>query len=132
MFIADKSRECRIYKSVFADGRYTNPVKLSEAINTQGDEATPFIASDGSYLIFTRKPGADTFADLYISFRNQDGAWTDTVNLGGNINSQAHEVCPVVTRDGKYFFFISMRSGEPKIYWVDARIIEELKPDGLR
>ena len=26
------------------DGQYTNPVKLSDAINTQGDEDTPFIA----------------------------------------------------------------------------------------
>jgi hypothetical protein len=121
-----------IYKSVLSDGQYTNPVKLSEAINTQGDEATPFIAPNGSYLIFARKPGADTTADLYISFRNQDGSWTDAVNLGSNINSQAHEVCPVVTRDGKYFFFISMKSGKPQIYWVDAKIMEELKPKELK
>ena len=121
-----------IYKSEFTDGQYTNPVKLSEAINTQGDEGTPFIASDGSYLIFARKPGADTFADIYISFRIKDGLWMDAVSLGSHINSGAHEVCPVVTRDGKYFFFISMKSGKPQIYWVDAKIIEELKPDELK
>jgi len=121
-----------IYKSVFTDGRYTTPKKLCEAINTQGDECTPFIASDGSYLIFARKPGADTFSDLYISFRNQDGSWMDAVSLGSEINSDAHEVCPVVTRDGKYFFFISMKSGKPQMYWMDAKIIEELKPENLK
>jgi Tol biopolymer transport system component len=121
-----------IYKSVFTDGRYTHPVKLSEVINTEGDEDTPFIASDGRYLIFARKPGADTFGDLYISFRNKDGSWMDAVCLGSPINSEAHEVCPQITRDGKYFFFISMRSGKPQIYWVDAKVIEELKPDELK
>jgi Tol biopolymer transport system component len=118
-----------IYKSEFTDGRYTNPVKLSDAINTQGDEDTPFIAPDGSYLIFARKPGADTFADLYISFRNQDGNWSEALSLGKNINSDSHDVYPHVTRDGKYFFFISMRSGKPQIYWMDAKFIEEFKPD---
>jgi len=130
--IGESGGESDIYKSEFIDGRYTTPEKLGEAINTQGDEDTPFIASDGSYLVFTRKPGADTFADLYISFRNQDGSWMEAVSLGSPINSDAHEVCPVVTREGRYLFFISMRSGKPKIYWVDAKAIEELKPESLK
>jgi hypothetical protein len=117
-----------IYKSVFTDGQYTKPLKLGNAVNSQGDEDTPFIAPNSSYLIFARKPGADTSADLYISLRNQDGSWMNAVSLGSHINSEAHEVCPVVTRDGKYLFFISMRSGKPRIYWVDAKIIEDLKP----
>ncbi len=121
-----------IYISVFADGQYTNPVKLSKAINTQGDEDTPFIAPDGSYLIFARKPDAGTFGDLYISFRDKNGAWMDAVSLGSPINSEAHEVCPVVTRDGKYLFFISMRSGKPKIYWVNAKIIKKLKREKFK
>jgi len=125
--IGESGGESDIYKSEFIDGRYTSPEKLGEAINTQGDEDTPFIASDGSYLIFARKPGADTTADLYISFRNKNGTWMDAVSLGSPINSDAHEVCPVVTRDGKYLFFNSMRSGKPQIFWVDAKIIENLK-----
>jgi WD40-like Beta Propeller Repeat len=117
-----------IYKSAYVDGRYTSPEKLSGVINTDGDEDTPFIASDGSYLIFARKPGANTFADLYISFRNANGRWGNAVNLGSTINSPSHEIYPVVTRDKKYLFFISMRLGKPQIYWVDAKIIEELRP----
>jgi hypothetical protein len=56
-----------------------------------------------------------------------DRAWTSAIPMGSPINSEAHEVCPLVTRDGKYMFFISMRSGKPQIYWVDAKIIEELR-----
>ncbi len=124
--------ESDIYRSAFTDGRYAKPVKLSDAVNTEGDEDTPFIASNGIYLIFARKPGADTAADLFISFRSQDGVWTDAVGLGSPINSDAHEVCPVVTRDRKYLFFISTRSGKPQIYWVDAKFIGELKPENLK
>lgn len=125
--IGENGGKSDIYKSEFVDGRYITPEKLGEEINTQGDEDTPFIAPDGSYLIFARKPGADTFADLYISFRTKNGSWVKAVSLGSHINSDAHEVCPVVTRDGKYLFFISMKSGKPQIYWVDARIIERLR-----
>jgi Tol biopolymer transport system component len=83
-------------------------------------------------LIFSHKPGTDTTSDLFISFRNRDGTWRDAIRLGRNINSDAHEVCPVVTRDGKYIFFISMKSGKPQMYWVDAKIINELKPEELK
>jgi len=117
-----------IFQSVFSNGRHTDPVKIGPAINTDGDEDTPFIAADGSYLIFARKPGTDTFGDLYVSFRARDGSWKDAVPFDGRINSKAHEVCPVVTRDGKYLFFISMKSGRPRIYWVDAKIIEASRP----
>jgi len=117
-----------IYKSTYSEGRYTSPEKLSGVINTDGDEDTPFIAWDGSYLLFARKPGADTFSDLYISFRNANGTWGNAVNLGSTINSPSHEIYPVVTRDKKYLFFISMRLGKPQIYWVSAKIIEELRP----
>ena len=110
-----------IYKSSLSAGRYTEPAILGEAINTRGDEDTPFIAPDGGYLIFARKPGADSFADLFISFRRNDGSWQEAVCLSPPINSEAHEVCPVVTRDGKYLFFISMRTEKPQVYWMDAK-----------
>jgi hypothetical protein len=37
------------------------------------------------------------------------------------------ELCPNVTPDGKYLFFLSTRDGEGLAYWVDAIIIEQLK-----
>ena len=40
--------------------------------------------------------------------------------------------CPYVTPDGKYIFFNSGRNGNWDIYWVDAKIIEELKPEELK
>jgi Tol biopolymer transport system component len=75
--------------------------------------------------------------------------------MGEEINSDASDYCPSVSADGKYLFFTSTRSAHPSysevpltyeekmrilnspgngnsdIYWVDARIIEELKLDEL-
>jgi len=33
--------------------------------------------------------------------------------------SASNEICPVVTADGRYFFFNSTRSGNADNYWVD-------------
>ncbi len=59
---------------------------------------------------------------LYISFKKEDESWI----LAKNTN--IHGSLPEITADGKYFFF--SRGGD--IYWMDARIIEELKPDELK
>lgn len=37
------------------------------------------------------------------------------------------DVCPSLSADGKYFFFSSDRSGNMDAYWVNAKILEELK-----
>lgn len=51
--------------------------------------------------------------------------------MGAKINTPGNEICPVVTPDGKYLFFNSTRSGVQNAYWVDAKIIEDLKPKNL-
>ena len=81
-------------------------------------------------------------SDLYVSFRRESGSWTKPKNMGRKINSEAKDAFPYVTSDGKYFFFNSSRvsvlndkkipDGPGNIYWVDAKIIEELKPDELK
>ena len=48
--------------------------------------------------------------------------------MGPEVNSPAIEVCPRVTDDGKYLFFLSQRDGESHAYWVSAKVIETLRP----
>lgn len=52
----------------------------------------------------------------------KDGSWTPAKN------TDIYGSLPKVTPDRKYFFF--SRGGD--IYWVDAKIIEKLKPKELR
>ena len=61
--------------------------------------------------------------DLYISFKDANGQWTKSKTMGNTINTKGYEFCPFVTADGKYLFF--SRDGD--IYWVDAKIINQVK-----
>jgi ankyrin repeat protein len=110
-----------IYRSRLVDGKWQKPENLGSPVNTDKGEGTPFVAPDGSYLMFSRD------YDLYISFREKDGGWTEPTNLGRPINSPAIELCPMVTPSGKYLFFLSQRGGESHVWWVDAGFISKLK-----
>ncbi len=99
--------------------------KLNDAINTPSYEADVFVAPDASYLIFSaNRPEGYGQGDLYISFKDEAGAWKEAVNMGPEINTAGHQLCPFVSADGKYFFFTS----EQDIYWVDAGVLRKYEP----
>ena len=146
-----------IWMSEYLGGPYAKPVNLGDSINTDGFDLDPFIAPDESYIIFARidKERTGSF-DLYISFKKKTGIWTQAENMGDKINSNGSEYCPTVSPDGRYFFFTSNRTiyepfseipltygrklkilnspgnGSSDIYWIDAKIIEELKLGALK
>jgi Tol biopolymer transport system component len=145
-----------IWVSKYVNGEYTEPENLGSSVNSQIDEVDPFIAPDESYIIFLRRDenGYGRF-DLFISYQKDNGSWTNAKNMGEPINSTASEICPSISPDGKYFFFTSYRTthknyseipltyeekirilnspgnGLGDIYWVDAKVIENLKPKNL-
>ena len=125
LFVASRGE---LYVSRLADGRYQEIESLGSPLNSAADEAMPFIAPDGSYLLFTRfgHPENDGFANLWISFLDGGGGWTEPVNLG-RTNEGVAGICPIVTPDGEYLLFNS--SGDN--FWVDAGFIEELR-EGTR
>ena len=99
-----------IYRSRLVDGKYTEPENLGESVNTQFEEFEPYISPDQKYLIFmAQRPDGRGGSDLYISYQ-RNGAWTKATNMGDKINSSGAEYSPIVTPDGKYFFWTSTRS----------------------
>jgi Tol biopolymer transport system component len=52
--------------------------------------------------------------------------------MGAKINTGSHEPSVSISPDGKYIFFGSFRNGNGDIYWVDAKIVDELRPEELR
>ncbi len=132
-----------IYRAELSNGHYVEREKLGSGINSGTVDGFPYISPDESCLIFTSfRSGSIGMSDLYISFRRSDGTWTKPKNMGPKINSDAKEGYPYVTVDGKYFFFYSNRvsvlnehkipDGPGNVYWIDAKIIQELKPKGLK
>jgi ankyrin repeat protein len=117
-----------LYVSRFANGRYQDPESVGAPVNSEIDESAPFIAPDRSYLLFARAggPGSPGYIDLWVSFANGDGTWSPPRNLGAPISTDAAEICPIVSPDGRYLFF----NRNSDNYWVDAAIIEELRRQG--
>jgi len=121
--------------SRLVDGKHEEPKLLNKNINS-GKSFHPFIAPDESYLLFDgKREGGYGNSDIYISFKQQDGSWGDAINLGDKINTEAWEAAASVTPDGKYLFF-NRNIGSDKyenvdIYWVDAQIIENLRPKDM-
>ncbi len=120
---------CDIYVSRFIDDQYQKPEVLDLSVNSGKHDWDSYVAQDESYIIFSSKDRDDTIGgqDLYISFRVESGKWTKAVNMGPKVNSTSGEICPSVTLDGKYLFFTSRRRGDADIFWIDAKIIEEIK-----
>lgn len=119
------------------NGKREEPKLLGKEINSGELTAHPFIAPDESYLIWDseRKNGYGK-SDLYISFRQQDGSWGSTINMGDKINSELVENGARLTPDGKYLLFERSEEKvrengstywESKKYWVDSKIIEQLR-----
>ena len=129
------SSEGRILVSIFNGSKNLKPVplKMENKENLKGE--TPFISPDESYIIFSfGRNEKDRFTDLYISYRLQNNKWTSPVNLGLSINIKENfDLCPKISPDGKYLFFISRRPGPDfRIFWADAGFVKDLKPEELR
>jgi Tol biopolymer transport system component len=116
-----------IYRSRYINGRYQKPELLPEYINTKYLEIYPFIASDESYLLFcsTRPSMDEKNRRIYISFRSEDDSWSEPINLNEQMNFDVQSAFPYISPDSKYLFF----TGRGDIYWVNEKIIEELKKE---
>lgn len=122
-----------IYRSEFVNGEYTKSELLPAHINIPGDgmlNQTPYIAPDESYLIYCSRSflPVDDKGDLFICFRQADGSWTVRIKLDERINTSGMERFPLVSPDGKYFFFNRYDSiYDEDVFWMSASFIDELK-----
>ncbi|MCK5074828.1 MAG: PD40 domain-containing protein [Calditrichia bacterium] len=153
---AKGTRNTEIYRSKFIDGKYTKAERIPDEVNRDGNIYNAFIDKDEKYLIACLGRREDSVTpgrpNYYIFFRNSDDSWSKAVNLGERINFPGFgAIAESVSPDGKYFFFaseksdskfeekisyqwlndkhISPQNGNSDIYWVDMKVIEELRPD---
>gem|GEM_PF-1386334 len=123
-----------IYRARWENGRYRNVERLGNKINSDAWDLYPYVAPDESFLIFSSKrEGGQGGQDLYISFSREDGEWLPAQNMGSVINSKGDDMFPFVTEDRRYLFFGRTNPDAEKtywvdVYWLDAKIIAELRP----
>ena len=129
--------ESDIHYSRIVNGAYGPPVNLGSTINTKYIEGDMCVAPNESFLIVSCWHRPDHVgggeSDLYISFRDDNGEWSALKNMGKLINNEANENCPMLSPDGKYFFFFRYepQADTSSTFWVDAKIIEDYKPDKI-
>jgi outer membrane protein OmpA-like peptidoglycan-associated protein len=102
-----------IYSSTIGDdGKFTEPVKLSDNINTPEGEESVFIHPDNQTLYFSSEghPGMGGL-DIFISKKQADGTWGKAVNLGYPINTFTDENSLLVDANGKLAYYASEREG---------------------
>jgi len=117
-----------IYKAQSKNGSYDLVQKLPDVINSHNWTGHPFIDPEERYIIFDSNVDEKGTKTLYISFKDNKGEWTESINMNQCAGFPDHAAISHVSFDGKYLFFCSRGD----IYWVDAKIIEELKTKELK
>jgi len=95
-----------------AEGEFAVPENLGPTINTPGDDAAPFIHSDGRTLYFASngRVGMGGY-DLYYSTLQADGSWSEPENLGYPINTASDEVNIFIDAAGTKAYIASDKAG---------------------
>ena len=115
----------------FFNGNYEKVQILKGDINLDNiNSSHPFIAPDESYLIFGSKRGDDASGCLYVAFKWKDDDWSRPVPLSKRLDpsKNTNHWIAAVSPDGKYLFY----NAGSDIYWVSAKIIEDLRREALQ
>ena len=110
IYTGNQDLDENLYVASIKDKIWTEPISISEKINTKENEGTATISADGRTLVFTSCGGKKGFGscDLFISYKQGDN-WTSPQNLGQGINSAEWESQPSLSADGRTLYFVSDR-----------------------
>lgn len=94
------------------NSEWSEPVSVSDKINTGGEEMSVFIHPDDQTLYFSSDghPGLGGL-DIFMSRRTPTGEWGEPVNLGYPINTGGDENSLLVSPTGETAYFASDREG---------------------
>jgi outer membrane protein OmpA-like peptidoglycan-associated protein len=101
------------YESNKVNGIWQKATPIAGKVNTNLNEGAQNISQDGEWLIFTgcKYPEGYGSCDLYISVKNKKGEWSEAVNMGSTINTEAWESAPTLSADKRDLYFSSTRPG---------------------
>ena len=99
---------CDIYFSFREGDKWSKPVNVGEPVNSKFKETQPSLGSDGRTLYFaSNRPGGKGNMDIWRSSLQEDGKWSQPVNLGDSINTPYDEQSPYIHSDNKTLYFSS-------------------------
>ncbi|MDX2303851.1 MAG: OmpA family protein [Microscillaceae bacterium] len=114
------------------NGIWSRPLSLGNDINSELDEGTPFLASDGLTLYFSsNRQGSLGQHDIYFSKRADETwqRWSLPQRLEAPINTPSWDAYYTVPASGDYAFIVSYNQsfGGSDIFKVKLK--EEYRPD---
>jgi len=81
---------------------------LSDKINSESFEMHASTTKDGNILYFTsNRDGGYGGFDIYKSFKDENGEWSEPENLGSTINTAFDEATPFITENREKLYFSS-------------------------
>jgi len=90
------------------NGLWSLPEKIDlPNADTESDWINYFVSSDGQYILMSAQKYSYYGNDIWLYKRNQDGSWSDTMNLGPTINTNLDEGKPYLSVDNKTLYFYS-------------------------
>ena len=101
---------------------------LGKSVNSKFREYGGVISADESVLIFTSRRANSTggkidpilnenYEDLYISYKQDDGSWSEAENLGENVNSDDHDAVSAISADGqRVLIFLGRKNNAGDLY----------------
>ena len=90
------------------NGLWSKPINLGPEINSENNEKSPFLHTDGKTLFFA----SDNFPslggyDIFYSRKDSLNMWSKPINIGFPINSKFNEISLFVSTDGNQAIFAS-------------------------
>jgi outer membrane protein OmpA-like peptidoglycan-associated protein len=115
---------------IMPSGKWGPAMNMGPAVNTTGDETSPFIHADNQTLYFASS-GLTGYGkmDLFLIRKDSTGHWGKPENLGYPINTVDDEATLFVTSDGTTAYYASDRSdskGSLDLYSFTLR--EDIRP----
>ena len=114
-----------LLKSAYVEDKYSKRENIGDLFDSDYVDS----CKEMKYLIIMSDKRKTRFHyELYISFHKPDGTWSEPVYLGDSLHEGLRADLGTVSPDGEYMFF----SRDFSFYWMDAKFIEDLKPEELR
>jgi len=97
-----------IYESTLVGETWTEPVKMSDKINSSAWETHLAITSDGNTIYFiSNRKGGEGGRDIWRVKKLPDGEWSDALNMGPVLNTPYEEDAVFISPDENTLYFSS-------------------------
>ncbi|MEO5649099.1 MAG: OmpA family protein [Ginsengibacter sp.] len=103
---------CDLYISYLTKNGWSEPQNLGNHVNSEFWESTPSLSPDKRDLYFSSNvPGGFGGKDIWVCHRDENGKWSEPLNLGAEINTPGDESTPFIHADNQTLYFNS--NGHP-------------------